>query len=300
MTLAELLRALWSRRWRIALAVSLLYAACAALVLLWPRSFVATAIVAPAETTGIATSTFLTPAPLLPNALLDNRPSGNFAVYLAAIRSPEAAGMLARETAILADLTERRDAWPLGPLRRLLGLRVLADADDVLAFLEQQVAATASLASVTWTVELVHRDRGLALEMLRRLHALGEQRVRDGLAELTSRRIFALEARLAAEPDLFLRSTLHELLAQQQRAALVVAADEAVAARLVSVPVVELRASVPNRPLLLVLLLVAVPGAVLLLFAAAALLRGPDYARPAWPPVPRPAAAQRVPADHAC
>jgi hypothetical protein len=36
-------------------------------------------------------------------------------------------------------------------------------------------------------------------------------------------------------------------------------ADEAVAARLVSAPMVELRASVPNRPLLLVLLALVVP-----------------------------------------
>ncbi|MBY0335119.1 MAG: hypothetical protein K2X11_00810, partial [Acetobacteraceae bacterium] len=292
MSLGELLRALWARRWRIALAVALLYAGSATLVWTWPRGFVASAVVAPAETTGIATSALLAPVPVLQPALLDSRPGGNFAVYLAALRSPEAAAMLARDTPILAQLTERRGAGALGWLREALGLRVAADADDVLAFLERNLGATASLASVTWTLELVHRDRASAQDMLARLHALAEARVRASLAELAARRIFALEARLRAEPDLFLRATLHELLAQQQRAALVVAADEAVAARLVSAPVVELRPSVPNRPLLLALLAVAVPGAVLLLFAAAALLRGPDIpapprGTPAWPMPPR-------------
>ena len=54
--------------------------------------------------------------------------------------------------------------------------------------------------------------------------------------------------------------------------ALVVAADEAVAARLVSAPTVELRPSVPNRPLLLAVLAVSAPMAALVLGACAELL----------------------------
>ena len=68
-----------------------------------------------------------------------------------------------------------------------------------------------------------------------------------------------------------------------------VAADEAVAARLVSAPTVELRPSVPNRPLLLVLLAVLAPAAALVLGACAVLLaaggRAPkphDEASEAW------------------
>ena len=70
-------------------------------------------------------------------------------------------------------------------------------------------------------------------------------------ADQAGRRVAALEQRLARESDLFLRNSLYELLAQQQRAGLVVAADEAVAARLVSAPAAETRPSLPNRPLLL-------------------------------------------------
>lgn len=286
MGLDELLRGLWRWRWRLALAGLGLYALLATLVWSWPRSFVASLVVAPAETTGIATSALLTPAPFLQPSLLDQRPGGNFAVYLAALRAPEAARLLATDTPILAHLTERRSSPPLGPLRRLLGLRVEADLDDVIGFLENNLAATPSLASVTWSVEVVARDRGLALDILERVHAAAEARVRQTLADLAARRISALEARLRVEPDLFVRNTLHELLAQQQRAALVVSADEATAARLVSLPMVELRPSVPNRPLLLALLFIAVGMLVVLTGAALLMLRGPSIPSPLaeWTP----------------
>lgn len=283
MTLDELLRGLWRQVGRILLACALVYAAAAALVWHWPRGFVATAIVAPSETTGIATSSLLTPSAFLQPSLLDQRPGGNFAVYLAALRAPEAAAALARETPLLRQLEERRAAAPIGPVRRWLGLRMTADADDALAFLERNFAATPSLASVTWTLELVHRDRASALDMLQRLHALAEDRVRHTLAELAGRRILALEARLRIEPDLYLRNIMFELLAQQQRAALVVAADEAAAARLVSLPVVEIRPSVPNRPLLLLLLAIVIPGTVILAATCRILLRGSHPWPQVWP-----------------
>ena len=301
MSLEALLRGLWRRKGRMLLLALVLYAAAAALLWNLPRRFVATAIVAPAETTGLATSTWLTPGPILQASLLDSRPNGNFAVYLAALRSPEAAAALVAETPILAALTERRRRPPLGALREWLGLRIEADADDVLDFLERQVASTASTASVTWTLELVHEDRALALAMLARLHAAAEALTRAHLAEQATRRIRVLEARIAAEGDFYQRQALFDLLAQQQRAALVVAADEAVAARLVSAPVVEIRPSTPNRPLLLLLLAVAVPGFVLLLFAARLLLAAP--APPPWLPPPlrtEPALVRTPTGDGAC
>jgi len=286
MALDELLGALWRRRGAILLSCALLYALAAGLVWNLPRAFVATAIVAPSETTGIATSSLLTPSPFLQPSLLDQRPGGNFAVYLAALRAPEAAAALARETRLLAQIEERRAALPLGPVRRWLGLRLVADVDDALTYLERNFAATPSLTSVTWTLDLVHRDRESALDMLQRLHALAESRVRETLAELAGRRIQALEARLSVEPDLFLRNSLFELLAQQQRAALVVAADEAAAARLVSLPTVEIRPSVPNRPLLLVLLAIVIPGAVILAVTCRILLRQGALAPSAEMPAP--------------
>src|SRR3954469_5785 len=94
------------------------------------------------------------------------------------------------------------------------------------------------------------------------------------------RRIAAIEARLAVERDVYLRNALYDLLGQQQRGALVVAADEAVAARLVSAPMVEQRPSLPNRPLLLLLFAVAAPLAVLAATMAVVLVRGTAAARP--------------------
>ena len=64
MAFEDLLALLWARRIGVALVALLLFAADAVTVMLWPRSFVAEAMVAPAETTGIATSSLLSPASL--------------------------------------------------------------------------------------------------------------------------------------------------------------------------------------------------------------------------------------------
>ncbi|WP_135468570.1 hypothetical protein [Crenalkalicoccus roseus] len=274
MPLEALLRGVWVWRWRVLLGAALLYGAGAALVLAWPRSFVAQAVVAPAETTGIATSALLAPMPIMGGGLLDSRPSGNFAVYLDALRAPEAAAMLARETELLAHLTEQRGAGPLGALRRALGLRLEADLDDAQAWLERNLATTQGIATVTFTLALAHREREAALDALIRLHAHAEAKVRADIAGMARRRIATIEAMLAGERDALLRAQLYELLGQQQRAALVVAADEAVAARLVSAPAVGLRPALPNRPLLLVLLALAVPLAAAGAAFALMLLRG--------------------------
>lgn len=286
MPLEELLREVWVMRWRLAQAVLLLFLLCAGTVLAWPRSFVARAVVAPAESTGIATSTLLAPAAsLIPGGgLLDNRPGGNFAIYLDALRSAEAVELVARETPLLAYLSELRGRGPMGVLRHLLDLRLEADLDDARAWLDRNLAVTQSVASITFALELKHQDRAAALDLLQRLHAYAEAKVRSDLADLTERRIAALRAQLVGERDLYVRQSLYDLLGQQQRAGLVVGADRAVAARVVSVPSVELRPSVPNRPLLLLLLLVAVPLTTLA-GAAAAVLLGWRY-RPA--PGPRP------------
>lgn len=284
MPLDLLLRGVWDRRWRVVLATLLVYAALAGILFQVPRRHVAQAVVAPAETTSIATSTLLSPVPLFGGGLLDDRPTGNFAVYLDALRSPEAAAMLARDTGLLAHLTARRAGPPFGWLRQALGLRIEADLDDAQDWLERNFAATQNIATVTVTLTLAHPDRAAALDALRRLHALAEAKVRGDLGDLARRRIAAIEARLAVERDLYLRNALYELLGQQQRGALVVAADEAVAARLVSAPMVELRPSLPNRPLLLLLLAVAAPLAVLAGCMAVVLAR----AGRASPPRPLP------------
>lgn len=285
MALDQLLRSLWQRRWRLLAWTLLLIAFGALLILSRERGYVARAVVAPAETTGLAASALISAwqPPQAPN-LLETRPTGNFAVYLAALRSPEAARMLAEETSLLADLAAWREAPPLGWLRPLreaiLGPSRPPDLDDAALWLARSLAVTQSTLSVTWTLELVHPDRETALAILRRLHAHAEARVRADLLALAERRIAALEARIAAERDVYLRQPMYELLAQHQRAAVVLAADEAAAARLVSAPSVEENPSVPNRPLLFGLLLLAAPLAVCGIAAAAILARQPP------PPAP--------------
>jgi len=281
MPLEVLLRLLWRMRGRLLLLTLLLGGAGAAAVLLWPRAYVAEAVVAPAETTGLAASTLMQSGTVLQagGSLLDNRPGGNFAVYLSALRSPEAAAMLIRETPILRSLGERRASGPMGWLRALLGLRLAADADDVGRWLERTLSVTQSLAAVTVSLELSHPDRAAALDMLARLHGFAEGKVRADIAELAARRSAVLEERLSRERDVYLRTPLYDLLAQHQRASLVALADTAVAARLVSAPSVEISPSLPNRPLLLLLLGVSAPLAVLLGAAGWLLLFGPPPAR---------------------
>jgi hypothetical protein len=262
MPLPLLLMRLWAWRARLALILLLLWLGGAATILLWPRGHVARAQVAPAETTAFAISALLSPQALSQSQ--DTRPGGNFAVYLAALRSPEAARMLTTETPLLQALERTRQDSPLAGLRASLGLNRALDADDVLAWLERYLSVSQNLGSITWSLELTHPDPGLALQALISLHRFAEAKVRADLADQAARRVAALEARLSGESDVFLRNSLYDLLAQQQRAGLVVAADEAVAARLIAVPMVEARPSRPNLPLLLGLWLLVVPLAVLL------------------------------------
>jgi hypothetical protein len=273
MPLSLLLMGLWVWRARLALILLLLWVGGATAILLWPRGHVARAQVAPAETTAFAISSLLSAHPLALGQGLDTRPGGNFAIYLGALRSPEAARMLTSETKLLQKMERSRQDSPLWPLRVRLGLTRALDADDVLAWMERQVAVTQNLGSISWTLELTHADPALALQALISLHRFAEAKVRADLADQAARRVAALEARLAGESDVFLRNSLYDLLAQQQRAGLVVAADEAVAARLIAAPMVEARASRPNRPLLLGLWLLVVPLAVLLGAAGVLLLR---------------------------
>ncbi|MCA3356829.1 MAG: hypothetical protein ING02_02445 [Roseomonas sp.] len=264
MPLPLLLMGLWAWRARLALILLLLWVGGAAAILLWPRGHVARAQVAPAETTAFAISSLLASHPLALGQGLDTRPGGNFAIYLAALRSPEAARMLTTETPLLQALERARQDSPLAGLRASLGLNRALDADDVLAWLERYMSVSQNLGSITWSLELTHPDPGLALQALVTLHNYAEAKVRADLAVQAARRVAALEARLSGESDVFLRNSLYDLLAQQQRAGLVVAADEAVAARLIAVPMVEARPSRPNLPLLLGLWLLVVPLTVLM------------------------------------
>jgi hypothetical protein len=263
MPLDALLRDVWAQRWRVALVATLIYALGAGLILTWPQRFVAQAVVAPAETTGIAVSGLLThPLNAVGGAFIENRLAGHFAVYLDSLRSAEAAAMLAQDTGLLAYLTALRNEGAMGWLRRTLGLRVAADLDDAQAWLQRNLSVTPGIATVTLTFGLAHRDRDAALDAMRRLHAMAEAKVRADVVAVARRRAVAIEQRLAAERDVFLRNALYELLGQQQRTLLVLAADDAVAARLVSGPSVGLRPSLPNRPLLLAMLAIAAPIAV--------------------------------------
>jgi hypothetical protein len=264
MPLPLLLMGLWAWRARLALILLLLWVGGAAAILLWPRGHVARAQVAPAETTSFAISALLSTHPLSLGQGLDTRPGGNFAVYLAALRSPEAARMLTTETALLQVMERTRQDSPLAGLRTSLSLNRALDADDVLAWLERYLSVSQNLGSITWNLELTHSDPALALQALISLHRFAEAKVRADLADQAARRVAALEARLSGESDVFLRNSLYDLLAQQQRAGLVVAADEAVAARLIAAPMVEARASRPNRSLLLPLWLMVVPLTVLM------------------------------------
>lgn len=288
MTSDALLAGLWRRRFGVLLGAMALWLAAVGIILLVPRAHVAQAVVAPAETTGIAASSLLSPLPLVGGGLLDQRPAGNFAVYLGALRAREAAAVLRRETDLAGRLAAARAS---GPLARLLGALGLPDGpevldDDLMAWLARNTAATQSPASVVWTIEVRHPDPGLALAVLKSLHGAAEARVREEMQAMVERRLAWLTERAARESDIAVRQSLYGLIAETHRHAAVLASDPAVAARIVSAPAVEDRPSVPNRMLLAAL---AAPAAVLvsLGFRAAALIlrRREDAAREPAPPL---------------
>ena len=282
MPLDLLLQGLWRRKGTILLMWIALLLGGATIVLMLPQRYVARATVAPLETTNIATSTLLSAGPLFQAGLLDNKPSGNFAIYLGAMRSREAAAMLLKDTALGPDLLVRMQESIPGRTVRAITCALFdmcrepeVTLDTAMGWLERNLSVGQSPVNITYSVEVQHRDRALALDALQRLHAFAEDKVRGELHEMLERRLKVLQARADAEPDGFVRNTLYDLIAQQQRARLVVEADQAVAALLVSRPDVEIEPSQPNRPLLLILL---VPATLLVSVGAAAaylLLRGP-------------------------
>lgn len=260
MTSDALLTGLWRHRAGVAFGALALWLAAVGAILLVPRAHVAQAVVAPAETTGIAASTLLSPLPQIGAGLIEQRPSGNFAVYLGALRGREAATVLRRDTDLAvrlgAERTESTIARALGTLG--LGSAEVLD-DDLMAWLRRNTSATQNPASVLWTIEARHPDPALALAVLTALHAAAEARVREEMQAMVARRLAFLTERAAREPDLGVRQALYGLIAEAHRHAAVLAADTAVAARIVSAPAVEDRPSVPNRLLLAAL---AVPAAV--------------------------------------
>jgi uncharacterized protein involved in exopolysaccharide biosynthesis len=297
MTSDALLTGLWRHRVGLMAGALALWLAAVAAVLLTPRAYVAQAVVAPAETTGIAASSLLSPLPQL-GGLLEQRPSGNFAVYLGALRGREAAAVLRRDTDLAERLAAERAEDPLARALAALGLGGggLLD-DDLMAWLRRNTAATQHPASVLWTIEARHPDRALALAVLTALHRAAEARVREEMQAMVARRLAFLIDRAAREPDLGVRQALYGLIAEAHRHAAVLAADPAVAARIVSAPSVEDRPSVPNRMLLAAL---AAPAALVTVlgFWALALIarRHAEAAHESVPPL-RALAGGRAGAD---
>ena len=223
-----------------------------------PQSYRAQALVAPSETTGIAASSLLTPLAPMYSSLLDPKPTGNFAIYLGALRAREMAAALRNQTSLPEALKAERLATRIG---NWLGIsefssEIVTD-DDILSWLQQNSSATPQPNSIIWQLEVRHRDPNLALSVLTTIHAAAESRVRDEIAAMVSRRISWLEKRAASETDQVIRATLYEMLAQAYRHSVILAADTAVAARIVSAPAVEDRPSTPNRIFLAALGLVA-------------------------------------------
>lgn len=260
MTSDALLTGLWRYRVGVVAGALALWLAAVGLILLVPRTHVAQAVVAPAETTGIAASTLLSPLPQLGAGLIEQRPSGNFAVYLGALRGREAATVLRRDTDLAERLAAERAENALSGVLGILGFGAgeLLD-DDLMAWLRRNTTATQSPASVLWTIEARHPDPALALAVLTALHEAAETRVREEMQAMVARRLAFLTERAAREPDLGVRQALYGLIAEAHRHEAVLAADPAVAARIVSAPAVEDRPSVPNRMLLAAL---AVPAAL--------------------------------------
>lgn len=240
--------ALITKKSQILLTALILWFIACAVISAIPRSYKAQATVSPAETTGIAISSLLSPAPFSVQNILDQKPTGNFSVYLASLRSREAAHVLLYNTRLPQTLLEDRTK---NPLSRLIGEFKLRDSqldeDLLLAWLERNVSVTQHPSNAIWTIEVLHQDQGVALEILKVIHETAERRVREEMENMIQRRVAWLTNRVSVETDTIVRNTLYELIGQTQRHAAIVASDTAIAARLVSAPAVESQPSVPNR-----------------------------------------------------
>jgi hypothetical protein len=287
MTSDALLTGLWRHRVGVACGALVQWLAAVGVILLVPRAHVAQGVVAPAETTGIAASSLLSPLPQLGAGLIEQRPSGNFAVYLGALRGREAATVLRRATDLPDRLAAERAKDPLSRALARLGFgggEILDD--DLMAWLRRNTSATQNPASVLWTIEARHPDPALALAVLRALHDAAEARVREEMQAMVARRLAFLTDRAGREADLGVRQALYVLIAEAHRHAAVLAADTAVAARIVSAPAVEDRPSVPNRLLLAALAVPAALAASLGLWALVLIARwGEEIAHGSVPPV---------------
>lgn len=227
-------------------------------ILLHPQVYRAQALIVPAETTGIAVSNILSSPALVAPQLFDSKPSGNFAVYLGALRTREMATALRNHTRLAEALTQDAEASWINRLQRNLGLHHDPVSDDVLVrWLERNTSATPQPNSIIWSLEVRHPNRDLALAVLQTLHTTAEARVREEIAGMVSRRLTWLTQRASFEQDATIRAALYDLIGQANRQSAILQADTAIAARIVSAPSVEERASFPNRLFLLSLALVA-------------------------------------------
>lgn len=246
-------------RWpTVAMGTGITWATFCLIIFSIPQSYRAQALVVPAETTGIAASSLLAPLAPIYSSVLDPKPTGNFAVYLGALRAREMAAALRSQTSLPEVLQLERF---MTFIRRFFpNLEIGAqpvDDDEIMRWLEANSSATPQPNSIIWQIEVRHRNPTLALSVLRTVHVTAEARVRDEMSSMVARRIAWLQDRAASETDQAIRTTLYEMLAQAYRHSAILAADDAVAARIVSAPAVEDRPSVPNRIFLAALGLLA-------------------------------------------
>lgn len=202
----------------------------------------------PAETTAISVSSLLSPFPFAPQNMLDPKPTGNFAVYLAALRAREAANVLLNYSQLPNALYTKQKQNFFLKFAETIGLIDLQiNEDNVLKWLERNTSITLHPSNTVWIIEVRHQNPKVALEILTLIHQTAERRVREEMENMVARRISWLNERVAAEPDSTIRSTLYDLIGQAQKHAAILASDSAIAARLVSAPAVENQPSHPNR-----------------------------------------------------
>lgn len=241
------------QRWQIICLNTLVFwLVAASLIVMTPQSYRAKTIIVPAETTGVAVSHILSTPPFFGQTFFDTKPSGNFAVYLGALRTREIAQAVRRNTQLAHVLgAEATESW-LGRLYQALGLKIaLPDDDEILNWLEKNTFTIQLPNSILWQIEVRHVDPEIALSILKTMHETAEARVRDEIVSMISRRLSWLIDRAATEADAIIRTSLYDLIAQANRHSAILASDTAVAARLVSLPAVEQRPTVPNRIFLL-------------------------------------------------
>jgi len=251
------LRAL--RHWRIAVSVfCLVLAAAIGGILYLPRGYTAIMTVAPADTSSVSTSALMSEQVRVIGGVFSfDKPTGEFAIYLANYRSRELAGALLKEFGgeiAAPPFAQSEPRWGEEPRP--------VSADSVALWLKTSMTHEPHVTLPTYELRLRHSDPAVAARVLAAAHRISVDMTMESVTGLVAGRKRYLSDRLETERDTAVRGMLLNLIDRQERFSMLLASDENGPIRMISAPHTPPWPTSPRRTFLVGL-------AALVAFAAA-------------------------------